>query len=556
VSPIDLGGRELIAAAVAGRPVPLIPTRSPLAYSDGCGVHVPPDCPAHTIMVQSAMLVAGSLEPVGVRLLAGRRGTTDRYLALEARRAVQALDHALPAALVHRACELHPCPVSGSAAESLRRARSMSVPAAPAWCGTIRPLRLRRTGAMVAVDVGHRDLRDIEALRDSLDELDTDDEGGDRSKILELLASPLSNPMATRLARMLGMGTSPGESDDGGQEFSTSGRRAGSGNGGRRIVPNELAPPARVRSGVGSGWRYDEWSCHTGSYRRGWCSVAELLPDVSAAATAPSASTDVPLRQQLARLGLTHARHRRQPDGDGLDVTALIDFAVERRTGSPSSPRVYEARRRTRRDLGVLVLLDASGSTGASSAGTSEVFDAQRELTARLTAALDELGERVATYAFYSRGRQQVRFLQVKGFDHRYDRAAELRLAALHPGGYTRLGAAVRHATHLLATRAGTASTLLVVVGDGLPFDEGYEHHYAQQDTRRALTEAVEQGVGCACVSLRSATRPEVIHAVWGHVEHRALERPDELAAHVRPMFRHALTEAAASRRTTTAAVA
>src|SRR5581483_8817902 len=121
-----------------------------------------------------------------------------------------------------------------------------------------------------------------------------------------------------------------------------------------------------------------------------------------------------------------------------------------------------------RRDLGVLVLLDASGSTGAGS-GVTRVFEQQRRLADALTGALDRLGDRVATYAFYSRGRDQVRFLRVKEFDHRYDRSARLRLAALEPGGYTRLGAAVRHATHLLGTRAGTASTLLVIIGDGLP---------------------------------------------------------------------------------------
>ncbi len=159
------------------------------------------------------------------------------------------------------------------------------------------------------------------------------------------------------------------------------------------------------------------------------------------------------------------------------------------------------------------------------------------------------LGDRVATYAFYSRGRTDVRFLRIKTFDERYGRTSRLRLAALTPGGYTRLGAAIRHATHVLTAQAGTASTLLVVIGDGLPYDEGYEQTYAQQDTRRALTEAVERGVGCACISLRAANRPEVIDAVWGHVAHRVLDRPQDLARVVRPLFQHALAAAHAHRR-------
>ncbi len=178
---------------------------------------------------------------------------------------------------------------------------------------------------------------------------------------------------------------------------------------------------------------------------------------------------------------------------------------------------MYELKRRTAHDLGVLILLDSTGSTGESEEGR-RVFDEQRALAARLTAGFDELGDRVACHGFQSWGRHAVNYLRVKGFDDRYDHAAQRRLAALEPGGFTRLGAAIRHGTHLLATKAGTSNTLLVVVGDGLPYDDGYEQRYAQEDCRRALREAVIAGVGCACVSVRSATEPEVIERVWGNV--------------------------------------
>src|SRR5262249_44215791 len=152
------------------------------------------------------------------------------------------------------------------------------------------------------------------------------------------------------------------------------------------------------------------------------------------------------LRRELGRLGLRHERHRRQVDGDVIDVTALVEAVVDRASGHPADLRVYETKRRTAHDLGVLVLLAATGSTGESAEGR-KVFDDQRLLAARLTAALEQLGDRVAAYGFYSRGREAVRFLRVKGFDDRYDHAARRRLAALTPGGYTRLGAAIRHAT-------------------------------------------------------------------------------------------------------------
>ena len=109
---------------------------------------------------------------------------------------------------------------------------------------------------------------------------------------------------------------------------------------------------------------------------------------------------DTRLRRRLAQLGLTPERHRRQTDGDGLDLTALIDFVIDRTAGHPGDARVYETRRRTAKDLGVLVLIDTSGSTGSTgpSDNGTRVFDEERVLAARLTHSLEQLGVRVATY--------------------------------------------------------------------------------------------------------------------------------------------------------------
>lgn len=547
--PGDTAAFGLLASAVAGRPLLVAPTGSDLAYSDGTQLFLPDGATTSTVMVQAALVAGGSLEQPGLRTLVGRRGTVDRYVALEIARAVHGLRDVLPPVLVARASQLHGGPLSASSGESLERARSDRVPGAPTWCGTVRPLSLFRRTDAPGAEVSDSDLRAALANTETLDEMDQEDDG-ERSRILEMLAVPLSNPLATKMARLLGMRTTPSESDGGGQEFSVRGSRNGTGRGrGRRVIDG--APPATGgRPRRPPGWCYDEWSYDPGYYRSGWCTVTEMLPDIAAAAGPCDGTIDLALRNQLARLALTGARHRRQPDGDTLDLTGLVDHAARRAAGSCDQPRVYEVRRRTHRDLGVLVLLDASGSTGTLD-GDREIFEAQRELTARVTATLEVLGDRVATYAFYSRGRSDVRFLRVKTFDERYGRASRLRLAALAPGGYTRLGAAVRHATHVLTAQAGTASTLLVVIGDGLPYDEGYEQIYAQQDARRALTEAVDRGVGCACLSLRAANQPDIIEAVWGHVPHRVLGRPQDLAGCVRPLFRQAL---AAAHATTSAA--
>jgi Mg-chelatase subunit ChlD len=501
-----------------------------------------------SVVVQASLLAVGSLEPWVMARLTGRRALRLRYLSLEAARATHTLRAALPAWIAELVTGVYDGPTPSSPRQSLAWAGEprRAVPEAPAWLGTIKPIKVLRANPGAPGGAPTDEDRAGGSVENLLRELD-DEEESERSRILELFSAPIRNPLASMIQKFFGMGRAPGAEGGGGEELPV---------GGASIWP--VGPNAKTAqapagfavelAGAPIGHRYPEWDFRRRSYRHDWCAVAEFDPPSPERNAPPVSSTDSRLRRELARLGLTHERYRRQGEGDVLDLTALIELVVDRAAGHPGDPRVYETKRRTAHDLGVLVLLDATGSTGESAEG-ARVFDEQRVLAARLTAALEELGDRVATYGFYSRGREAVRFLRVKDFDDRYDHAAQTRLAALTPGGYTRLGAAIRHGTHVLNTRAGTSMMLLVVVGDGLPYEDGYEHRYAQEDSRRALGEAVARGIGCACVSVRASTEQDVLERVWGDVPHRRLEDASALARHVQPLFRDAMRAAAASRR-------
>ena len=61
-------------------------------------------------------------------------------------------------------------------------------------------------------------------------------------------------------------------------------------------------------------------------------------------------------------------------------------------------------------------------------------------------------------------------------------------------GGYTRLGAPIRHLTSRLLAQA-SERRLLLLIGDGLMCDEGYEGRYAWADVAHAVEEAEAAGV-------------------------------------------------------------
>lgn len=495
----------LLARAVSGAPVDVHSTSTDRAFVDGATIAVPagdPE-PATAVVVQAGLIAIGSLTPPQIKKLA-RAGaaSVERYLVLEATRAAQ-VPWLLPRVVAHRVLELG-APVTPSAEASLDLARGRAaVPAAPPWLGTIRPQALRRR-AVATPDEGVG-------------------EEAEQSKLLELLGAPPTKKSLWKLGsgrRIAGGGPGLETSSP------TSAARAPT-----RVVQSETATDL-TRGGVAvPGARHPEWDCHRGRYREAWCTVYDLDPRADGTPLPPV--EDVPLRRALARIGSAPERRRNQREGDTLDTCALVEHMVQRHLGGTDDPRVFERRTWTARDLGVLVLLDATGSTAANPpdrAAGRALFDKQRAVVHRLATTLSELGDRTAVYAFNSRSRSDVRFLRVKDFDGRYDEGARARLASVQPADFTRLGAAVRHGARLLSSRAGTSHQLLVVVGDGLPYDDGYEDRYAREDSRIALREALATGVGCVSIGVGTSLESRVVEEVWGEVTHLHLGGPDELA--------------------------
>ncbi|BBY83435.1 hypothetical protein MPUL_45930 [Mycolicibacterium pulveris] len=201
---------------------------------------------------------------------------------------------------------------------------------------------------------------------------------------------------------------------------------------------------------------------------------------------------------------------------------------------------VYEQSIATVRDLSILVLLDASGSTNEAVEG-DRVFARERLLAGQLVASFDYLGSSVAAYGFYSLGRRNVRFLRIKTFSESFDEVATQRLLSIEPRGFTRLGAALRHATHLLLRNAPAKNMALIVIGDGLPFDDDYEGRYARADTRQAIREACWSGVGVVGLAIRSSTEPFVHRDIWSHVPFRVVADSAEARSHLRALLSNAL---------------
>jgi nitric oxide reductase activation protein len=479
------------------------------------------------------------------RLARHRPAVAHRYLALELGRVAQQLDHALPGRTVRRIKSTALQPISGCSEESLDRALGRErIPSPPEWVGVLRPSRLRRASEEdLRASATDQDLARLGQLEEQVSQEDDDSaDDTDESKIINLLSAPgMPNPLGDAIQKLLGMGRSGLDKNQGSAEIPVAKQRFGPvGRNATRRRLGQILSAALVPAPV-AGIRYPEWDCHKGTYRPDWCTVNEFDPADIECASERIAIARPPLQRPLARVGIEPERHRRQAEGDSLDLSALLDYETDRRHGDNPDPYIYESSRLTKRDLSVLVLLDCSGSTAEASGG-HVVFEEERRLAGDLTVALERLGDRVGTYGFYSRGKDAVRFLRIKNFNARFDTAAKRRLQSVQPSGFTRIGAAIRHATHVLESQALAKNMVLLVIGDGLPYDDGYEDRYARADARQAIRETVLQGIGVAGIGIRSSTEPEVLEDVWSDASFRVIGQCGDIQRHLRGLLLNALS--------------
>ncbi|MGO4443900.1 nitric oxide reductase activation protein NorD [Mycobacterium sp. 2YAF39] len=552
--PLDPGRFRLLATAIAGRAVDVAEAASGApAHTNGSVVFVSAGASLseqrRELLVQCALLGAGSLDPRFVRPLRGRPSLARRYLALEGRRVVADLAERIPLAGELKLL-LQEQPTTTTAAESLETARRRTKAAdAPTWFGVIKPSRLLASPEGPSARAGDGELLltfDPAAAADD----DDDREVSRQSKILKLFETPLftSAALAGFLRDLFGNSRSSGDDAPGGElQVGAVRRTREAGPHARpRLTPIRFTDGVHPGAAVGIGGAcHPEWDVHNNRYRPDWCRVIDFPLTVSADMSAAAVTPDEVLRRRLSRVGLGPKVMRARSDGDELDIEALIGLYVDLRSGFSPSEHVYLERRKLARDLGVLILLDASGSATDTDRDGLAVHDHQRRAAATLAATLEELGDRVAVYAFRSHGRNAVHLPAIKTFGQRLGAGGRARLNQLRPSGYTRLGAGIRGAGEILKNEAGTPNRLLVVLSDGFPYDDGYEGRYAEADAYRALEELRADGVACLCLSVGSDTAADGLERVFGSAGHASAATLAELSPQMDQLFLSALAELA-----------
>lgn len=243
---------------------------------------------------------------------------------------------------------------------------------------------------------------------------------------------------------------------------------------------------------------YPEWDRRLERLRPGWCTVFEQPVDgiearlATDAACMQSGASPIPAKLRRRRM----RRISRQWEGDELDLNAAVESMAERRAGRQPEQRVFRGYSREDESASILLLLDASQSTGdLLSDGRGCVLHIEQRAALQLVKALHGAGDRAAVDAFCSDTREGVRYRRLLDFGAPPEAAFQARLRSLVPEYSTRMGAAIRHAVTRVADEQATSAAILVIT-DGAPSDvDMASADDLVEDARVAVIEARRRGI-------------------------------------------------------------
>jgi nitric oxide reductase NorD protein len=276
---------------------------------------------------------------------------------------------------------------------------------------------------------------------------------------------------------------------------------------------------------------YDEWDYTKRAYKENFCKVypkniVETNIPFYKKTIRENASTLMGLRKMLTNVNNKFQQQRRQTQGEEFDLDSLIDLYVDVHSGHTPSEKIYLSKRKKEKDLSILMLLDVSLSSDGYAAG-NKVIDVEKQVSILFGEILNEFNVDFSIDCFHSKTRNYSTYQTVKCFDEDWDKA-KYKVGSIHPEGYTRIGAALRHSGAMLDKR-DTKNKWVILISDGKPNDyDKYEGKYGVNDVKQALRELNERNINSYALAIEAEAK-YYLPQMFGQNHYQILTTPVEL---------------------------
>ncbi|MBM9579736.1 VWA domain-containing protein [Leptospira sp. 201903070] len=276
---------------------------------------------------------------------------------------------------------------------------------------------------------------------------------------------------------------------------------------------------------------YDEWDASKKKYKIGHCRVFpraldEEDPAFGAKALSENNSVLNVLRSRFNRFVNERTAVKRQLDGEDLDLDSIVDYFTDLLSARSPSERIYISRKKTSRDISILVLMDTSLSTD-SFVENQRILDVEKTSLLLFGQLCSEFGDRFQIDSFSSRTRNHCDYFSIKKFEDSWSKAKN-RIGAVQASGYTRIGPAIRHAL-IQIKKERSAKRWILLLSDGKPNDyDRYEGRYGIEDVKQAIRECEKDKVGFYALAIDKQAK-QYLPAMLGQGSYRILPNPSHL---------------------------
>ncbi len=287
---------------------------------------------------------------------------------------------------------------------------------------------------------------------------------------------------------------------------------------------------------------YPEWDYKTRSFKPDWVSLYESIHP-----SGNSSDIDAILDKHKALAKLLKAildslkpqqkvRVRYQEEGSELDLDVAIRSLIDYKCGAQPDPRINMSHENDGRDIAVMLLLDLSASLNDKPDGSDQtILELSQEAVSLLAWTIEQLGDKYAIAGFHSDTRHNVRYYHLKGYSEHFDDAVKGRLAAMEAGFSTRMGGAIRHASHYLEAQKADKKLMLILT-DGEPSDiDVDDEQYLISDTKKAVDELSSKGISSYCTSLDKKA-DDYIQDIFGN-QYTVIDHVDRLPEKLPKLF-------------------
>lgn len=297
------------------------------------------------------------------------------------------------------------------------------------------------------------------------------------------------------------------------------------------FIENTTISESAERDFHGYHLKYDEWDYRKRLYKPDFCKVyprtqIKTDTDYYSRTIRDHARVLTNLRKMLANLNNTMQQQRRQSQGDEFDIDAITDMIADLHARHTPSENIYIANQKRAKDISIILLLDISLSSDGYAAG-NRVIDVEKQMSILFGEILNEFEIDFSICSFFSKTRNYSTFLTLKEFDEPWH-SARMKVGAVEPQGYTRIGAALRHAGAEMDLRP-TKNKWIILMSDGKPNDfDKYEGKYGIQDVQQALRELYERQINSYALAVEAQAK-YYLPQMFGQNHYQILTTPMEL---------------------------